>query len=328
MNMFGYIYNSFQACEASHALIPIIEKRWKQQEIPFLIVAYMLHPKYIAVFRGMAALQSQLQVGKMIQYCILYYKKYIGNDYGNLSIQVNRWFHQQYPEAGFYSKLPAAEFWCVMKPACRELAVLATFVLCLAVQSATCERLFSEFGNFSTKKRNRLHSKRVHMLAQIKREVLVMDEKEAATSTEKQMRVINAAELPKSSNEGKINKSESDFEEEISDNMNDNDGAGEHCSDNDSTKSLEEICSSWLEALDCFEEELFEQEQDIIISDLEIASDISNLTYSDGLEHRLNYPYPQSNDTLYPQEKLKGSRNMKLKLSELFPQELELPSLI
>ena len=64
------------------------------------------------------------------------------------------------------------------------------------------------------------------------------------------------------------------------------------------------------------------------ISDLEIAKDFSSLKYSDGLEHRGRYPYPNSNDTTYPQEKLKGSRNIKLKLSELFPEEFKLPSLI
>jgi len=177
--MFGYIYNLFRQCDAPHELVPLIEKRWKQQEFPLLIVAYMLHPKYVAAFRGLTTFQSQLQVSKMIHYCILYYKKYIGDEYGDLPVQVNRWFHKQYPEAVFYMKMPPVEFWSIMKPSCGELATLATFLLCLAVQSATCERLLSAFGNFSTKKRNRLYLKKVYMLAQIKQEVLVMDEIEA-----------------------------------------------------------------------------------------------------------------------------------------------------
>ena len=205
MNMFGYVYHSFRQCDDPHTLVPLIEKRWKQQEIPLLVVAYMLHPKYFAAFRRISAVQSQLQEGKMIQYCILYYKKYIGNDYGDIPSQVSRWFQMQYPEADFYSTMPAVEFWRVMTPSCRELAALAMFVLSLAVQSATCERLFSAFGNFSTKRRNRLHSKKVHMLAKIRREVLVMDEKEGAVSTEKKVRVVDAAERPKICND-EINK--------------------------------------------------------------------------------------------------------------------------
>jgi len=44
------------------------------------------------------------------------------------------------------------------------------------VQSATCERLFSSFGNLITRQRNCLSSQNAHYLTQVKRNVKIMEE--------------------------------------------------------------------------------------------------------------------------------------------------------
>ena len=62
-------------------------------------------------------------------------------------------------------------FWNTMWSMTKEFSYLASKILSFIVQSATCERLFSTFGNFMTKKRNRLSSKKMHFLTQVKRKV-------------------------------------------------------------------------------------------------------------------------------------------------------------
>jgi hypothetical protein len=65
------------------------------------------------------------------------------------------------------------------------------------VQTATCERLFSAFQDILTKKRNRLHSKKVHYLAQVKRFVAAKYEVKHNIETVTKVRLISSNELPR-----------------------------------------------------------------------------------------------------------------------------------
>ena len=47
------------------------------------------------------------------------------------------------------------------------------------------------------------------------------------------------------------------------------------------------------------------------------------LEYSEGNEHRQNHPYPNYNDTSFPQERLKGIRQIKFQLKISFPASIE-----
>ena len=62
--------------------VSLLEKRWKQQEQPLLLLAFMLHPKYPTTFRVMARFDGKLSVLSMTNYAILYYKKFIADDFG------------------------------------------------------------------------------------------------------------------------------------------------------------------------------------------------------------------------------------------------------
>ena len=53
------------------------------------------------------------------------------------------------------------------------------------------------------------------------------------------------------------------------------------------------------------------------------VNEVKNMTQSDEKEPREKYPYPDDNDTSFPQEKLKGIRTIKCSLSSLFPPEIE-----
>ncbi len=45
----------------------------------------------------MTRFDDKLSVFSMTNYAILYYKKYIADDFGQLPDQVNKWYHNQVP---------------------------------------------------------------------------------------------------------------------------------------------------------------------------------------------------------------------------------------
>ena len=68
------------------------------------------------------------------------------------------------------------QFWNFARSVLPNLSSLATKLFSFAVQSATCERLFSSFGNLITKQRNSLSSESAHYLTQVKHNVKIMEE--------------------------------------------------------------------------------------------------------------------------------------------------------
>ena len=116
----------------------------------------MLHPKYASTFRVMARFDGKLSVLSMTNYAILYYKKFIADDFGSLAEQVSRWYHNQVPSLMYYSS-DHYRFWNTLSSMVKELSVLASKILSFIVQSA---------------KRNRLSSEKMHFLTQVKRQVI------------------------------------------------------------------------------------------------------------------------------------------------------------
>jgi hypothetical protein len=47
------------------------------------------------------------------------------------------------------------------------------------------------------------------------------------------------------------------------------------------------------------------------------------MQHSNSDEHRQNHPYPNENDTRFPQEKLKDTRALKVTMESLFPKEIK-----
>ena len=192
LDMFGRLYQGFMKHPIySSQSTTLLEKRWKEQEQPLILLAFMLHPKYVSTFQSMAMYDNRLSIMAMMNYAILYYKKFIGDNFGALPDQVNKWYHGQLPEALLYSSQEHFRFWA--------LSALASKILSFIVQTATCERLFSSFGNFITKKRNRLALEKAHYLMQIKREVNRLDDKEEgiATTNSNSKRLIKSTEYKK-----------------------------------------------------------------------------------------------------------------------------------
>ncbi len=91
------------------------------------------------------------------------------------------------------------DFWLAMEEtSCDKLFELAIHTVTQEPQSATCERLFSAFGNFKSKMRNRLSTTKMHYLAQVKRNVQLKGEQETIIRNKgKSSRILSPDERPK-----------------------------------------------------------------------------------------------------------------------------------
>jgi hypothetical protein len=115
INMFGIVYQSFGKISQSTELQGLLEKRWSQQEQPIFFLVFMFHPKYTVLFRIMACFGTKLSFNKMVQYSMLYYKKYIGDLTAQaasaMAKEVNNWFHDKVLDAQLIMSLPPIDFW-------------------------------------------------------------------------------------------------------------------------------------------------------------------------------------------------------------------------
>ena len=336
VNMFGILYQSFKPlrnADHSRLVIDTLEKRWKQQEQPCLFLCWMLHPKYMKSFREIAlsGMITNLSSGCMIEYAIFYYKKLIGDDYGDLGTQVNNIYFNKYHRAAIFKGMDPLDFWVAMRNSSTDkLCELAIRMISLEPQSATCERLFSAFGNFKSKKRNRLSSTKMHYLAQVKRNVQVMDEIECQVSYgEKKNRILNPDERPKicsgqqtetESTAVDLVDSESDSKHDICTNVPDAEN------DSDEFEDTFDLTSEWMLALEFDDDDYFYEESQTAISNEDYSADVIQLQHSDGAEFRQANPYPDWNDPSVKQDKLRGLRNRKVSLFDMFDSnDIELP---
>jgi hypothetical protein len=63
----------------------------------------------------MACFETKLSFNKMVQYSMLYYKKYIDDLTAQaasaMAKEVNNWFHNKVPDAQLIMSLPPNDFW-------------------------------------------------------------------------------------------------------------------------------------------------------------------------------------------------------------------------
>jgi len=81
----------------------------------------------------------------------------------------------------------------------------------------------------------------------------------------------------------------------------------------------------WIKHKDFYVENLGEAEEEIALADM--SNEVVALKYDDGEEYRTQNPYPEHNDGVYRQEKLNGTRAIKIDLITLFPYDIKLPNL-
>ena len=76
----------------------MLERRWKSQDHPLIMISFMLHPKYYSTLQAISK-TSSLSLLQVSQYAVFYYKKFIGNEFDNLVGQVQKWYNNEVPAA-------------------------------------------------------------------------------------------------------------------------------------------------------------------------------------------------------------------------------------
>lgn len=132
LDVFGRLNQGFiKHAMYSSELTLLFEKQWKQQEQPLILLAFMLHPKYVVIFRSMTMHDNRLSVMAMTNYAILYCKKFIGDDF--VAIRVNQWYYGQLPAAELYSSQEHFWFWNTMSSSVDVLNALTSKILSFIV---------------------------------------------------------------------------------------------------------------------------------------------------------------------------------------------------
>ncbi|KAI9921549.1 hypothetical protein PsorP6_000369 [Peronosclerospora sorghi] len=121
-----------------------LEKRWGACEQPLYVLAYFLHPQYQVQARELP--ESSLTTPKFISdIALLYCKRWFDTPAVTLRREVCQWLNGTLTDA-FIKTMDNG----------RRHETLALAVLSIAVNSATCERLFSKWGHIHTHHQNRL----------------------------------------------------------------------------------------------------------------------------------------------------------------------------
>jgi hypothetical protein len=254
------------------------------------------------------------------------------------------WLSGGYIEEELYESMPPIDFWNTMSDVAPTLSTLATFVLSIAVQSATCERLFSSFGIFHTKTRNRLLSKKTHQLAQIKRQVREKDEaiqkgedikagKRLVSCDELAMVTANEDEddeLRDSSSEDDEDDNSLEYDEDKADDIIpdlplDMEEAGIPAEEQEEeavpSRHGHELVDLWVQGLDQLEEDDEDDGDEANLMDANsnprMIREVLDCQYDDGRTFREENPYPENNEDNgnFPQLKLAGIRATKFELS-------------
>ena len=116
-----------------------------------------------------------------------------------------------------------------------------------------------------------------------------------------------------------------------------NDDTNQDTNDSDDERNDERVegeevanlTSDFIRILDLFEEpneDLYIDAEDTITIE-DMSNEVVALKYDDGEQYRTQNPYPEHNTGVCQQEKLKGTRAVKIDLITLFPPDIKLPSL-
>ena len=337
--MFGSVFQEFSKHETySVQLTSMLEKRWKSQEHPLIMMTFMLHPKFYSIFREMSKKTPFLSLLQVSQFAVFYYKKFIGNEFGNLVGEVQKWYNNEVPAVMLFLNTNCFQFWNFTRTVLPNLAALATKLLSFVVQSASCERLFSSFGNLITKDRNRLSSENAHYLTQVKRNVKIFEENTEFSNEKKKKKkkiFIDPTERKKTNliealyDTGLTRDSASGNDSNDDTNQDTNDSDDEGSDERVEVDEVANLTSDFIRILDLFEEqdeELYIDAKDTIKVE-DMSKEVVALKYDDGEQYRTQNPYPEHNTGVCQQEKLKGTRAVKIDLITLFPTDIKLPSL-
>ena len=232
------------------------------------------------------------------------------------------WIHGEYAQDNLFPSLSSTEFWTTMESYAPQLSKLAIFVLSIAVQTATCERLFSQFGQIHTKRRNRLKSSKTHYLAQVRQNVVDQEEAAEKVSHASRCRILHPDEIPRKRNNPEEEKQDSNEPEVVTI---DDDSDDDDASANDVLPGVSDVdaVSCWEQTLAAFDREDIDEADVLCEGDFSFEA-VEKSSYDDGALFRQRNPFPEDAakyGAFFPQEKLGGNRALKFDLKHFIEGE-------
>ncbi|ETM52028.1 hypothetical protein L914_04246 [Phytophthora nicotianae] len=132
-----------------------VEKRWLQCEQPLMLLALFLHPAHKEPGKQLVDKRPLTSVGSLCRIGVYYFRRF------NLSDDTTRLFENLH------------WYWLCTRTEMRgsKLPTLAVAILSIVVNTAICERYFSELALVHTAKRNRMDPEKARKLALVRKRV-------------------------------------------------------------------------------------------------------------------------------------------------------------
>lgn len=138
-----------------------------------VLLGYFLHPRHAEDMRTLITTKRILWT-RISDFVVYYYRWLIGKDFGFIRDDANMWLEdpEYFTNVG-KSFLNPVDFWRHVKTEghATKLPDLAIVVLSIAVNTATCERLYSELGAIHSPNRNRLNPKKTLQIHHVRKHV-------------------------------------------------------------------------------------------------------------------------------------------------------------
>ncbi|ETK82202.1 hypothetical protein L915_12375 [Phytophthora nicotianae] len=170
---FQQLFDTFSTSSYSETLTGLLEKRWADCEQPLFMLDFALDVKRLEVLNQLPA----RVVDELANFALLYYRKLFDKDAPSIKGEMSEWINGKYISSGKCIKdfegletPPLAAFWQDAKGTKmrhgRNIALceLALSIFAMGVNTATCERYFSELALIHTARRNRLAAEKARKL--------------------------------------------------------------------------------------------------------------------------------------------------------------------
>ncbi|KAK1933796.1 hypothetical protein P3T76_011556 [Phytophthora citrophthora] len=193
------IYRGFASTELGDSLTDLVETRWNACEQPLFIIGLFLHPEYIVNARSLPPTVIT-ELDDVCQFAQYYYRRFVNENDSGLRGEMFAWIQGIFTTSRFvdFNCDAVSMFWEYEKNTKMnsKLPLLALTILSIAVNTATCERLFSELALIQTPRRNRMAIEKT-MKHQIMRQYVRNKnrlERPIPTSSKKLLRTVDPRE--------------------------------------------------------------------------------------------------------------------------------------